>query len=67
MDFAQRLTQLRNMRGLSKYQLAKDIGVNKQTISFWEDGINEPKISYAIKLADYFDVSTDYLLGRKEW
>ena len=55
------------MRELSKYQLAKDIGVNKQTISFWEDGINEPKISYAIKLADYFDVSTDYLLGRKEW
>lgn len=53
--------------GVSRYKLAKDLGVNKQTISFWEEGVNEPKISYLCKLADYFEVSTDFLLGRQKW
>ena len=59
-----RLKELREEQGISKYKLAKDIGVNKQTISFWEEGINEPKISYLVLLADSFEVSADYLLGR---
>ncbi len=67
MDFATRLKELREEKGISRYKLAKDIGVNKQTITFWEEGINEPKISYAVLLADYFEVCTDYLLGRQDW
>ena len=53
--------------GISRYKLAKDIGVNKQTITFWEEGINEPKISYLCTLADYFGVTADFLLGRQTW
>ena len=48
---------------LFKQTLAKYIGATQKAIDFWEKGINEPKISYVIRLAIYFKVSTDYLLG----
>lgn len=67
MEFKDILKQCREEMGVSRYKLAKDLGVNKQTISFWEEGVNEPKISYLCKLADYFEVSTDFLLGRQKW
>ncbi|MDE5721500.1 MAG: helix-turn-helix domain-containing protein [Clostridia bacterium] len=43
--------------------LAKEINTSDAAISNWENDINEPKISYLIKLAKLFDVSTDFLLG----
>lgn len=61
--FKHRLNALIKESQITKYKLAKDIGVNKQTVNFWCDGINEPKISYLLKLAIYFDVSADYLIG----
>ena len=61
--FTIRLNKLLKENKTTKYRLAKDLGVNKQTVSFWCDGINEPKISYLQKIALYFDVSADYLLG----
>lgn len=61
--FAERLNKLIKENKITRYRLAKDIGVNKQTIVFWCEAINEPKISYLIKLAKYFSVSSDYLLG----
>lgn len=62
-----RLKTLREERGLSQQSLAKEIGVSQKAIDFWERGINEPKASYLIKLAEYFGVSVDYLLGRTEF
>ena len=59
------IKELRTERNLSQAKLAKAIGVSQKAIDFWEKGINEPKASYVIKLADYFSVSADYLLGRK--
>ena len=61
--FRIRLNKLIQENKISKYKLAKDIGVNKQTVNFWCDGINERKISYLQKIALYFDVSADYLIG----
>lgn len=58
-----RLKELRIENGLSQQKLAKEINVTQKAIDFWEKGINEPKASYIIKLAKYFNVSTDYLLG----
>ena len=58
-----RLKDLRLENNLSQQKLAKLIGVTQKAIDFWEKGINEPKASYIIKLAKYFQVSTDYLLG----
>lgn len=61
--FADRLNKLLEENGITKYKFAKDIGVNKQTVAFWCDEVNEPKISYLRLIAEYFDVSADYLLG----
>ena len=48
---------------MSMKQLAVAIGTTDAAISNWENGINEPKISYVIRLCKFFDVSADYLLG----
>lgn len=63
MKLSERLKDLRKEKALSQQQLAKAIGVTQKAIDFWEKGINEPKASYIVLLAKYFDVSTDYLLG----
>ncbi len=65
MTFAERLKELRIEHGLSQAALAKIIGVSQKAIDYWEREINEPKATYIILLADYFMVSTDFLLGRE--
>ena len=62
-NFQTRLKELRIEQNLSQQKLAEQIGVTQKAIDFWEKGINEPKASYIIKLAKFFCVSTDYLLG----
>ena len=61
--FSNRLKELRIELNLSQQGLAKAIGVTQKAIDFWEKDINEPKASYIIKLAKFFNVSSDYLLG----
>ncbi len=58
-----KLFELRTEAKISQQRLAKEIGVSQKAIDFWEKGINEPKASYVVKLALFFKVSTDYLLG----
>lgn len=57
---------LRKENNLSQKALAEQIGVSQKAIDYWERGINEPKASYIIKLADFFHVSADYLLERDD-
>lgn len=64
--FSHRLRELRLEKGLSMKQLAKNINTTDAAISNWENGINEPKISYVISIAKFFNVSTDYLLGLED-
>ena len=64
--FSERLKDLRIDAGMTSDQLAKRIGVTKSTISFWENGVNEPKASYIGAVAKVFSVSSDYLLGLKD-
>ena len=63
MKFQQRLKELRMSKNLSQKDLGKIIGTTYSAISYWENGINEPKISYVIALCKYFGVTADYLLG----
>ena len=65
--FATRLTDLRNEKHLSQAQLAKMIGSSCSIVCYWETNRSEPTAPYLVKLADIFDVSIDYLLGRKEF
>lgn len=61
-----RLKELRIKKGLSLLELSLLVGVSDQTISNWERGKNEPNIENIIKLANIFNVSIDYLLGRTD-
>lgn len=61
---ADRIKELRNLKRISQNELAKHLQVSQQTIGAWEVGRTEPSIEFTNKMADYFDVSADYLLGR---
>lgn len=64
--FSQRLRELRLDKTLSMKQLAKEINTTDAAISNWENGVNEPKISYVISIAKFFGVTSDYLLGLED-
>lgn len=59
-----RLKELRTKKGISQLKLAMDLDMNQNSISRYENGIREADYATLIKLADYFDVSIDYLLER---
>ena len=61
-----RLETLRARDGLSQEQVARQLGVSRNTMKNWEDGVTEPNASQIKALADMFGVTTDYLLDRKE-
>ena len=59
-----RLKELRRAKGISQLKLALDLNTNQNTISRYETGEREPGINELILIADYFNVSVDYLLER---
>ena len=61
-----RLAELRKKRGLSQIEFAKQIGSAQTTISNWENGNRDIDSQTIVKLADFFDVTTDYLLGKSD-
>lgn len=64
--FGERLKQLREEANLTMEQLAANLGTKKQTISRYEKNQREPEYATLIKIAQFFNVSTDYLLGLKD-
>jgi transcriptional regulator with XRE-family HTH domain len=64
--FPSRLRELRNDAKLSQEQFSKEIGVTKSTISLYETGDNVPDIKTFTKIAEYFGVSFDFMLGKSE-
>lgn len=61
-----RLKELRKKKGISQLRLATDLNTTQNTISRYETGEREPGIAELIKIADYFNVSVDYLIERTE-
>ncbi len=64
MEF--RLQSLRKSRKISQLKLALDLNMNQNSISRYETGEREADYTTLIKIADYFGVSVDYLLGRTD-
>lgn len=64
MEF--RLKKLRKMRKISQLKLAMDLNMNQNTISRYENLEREADYETLVKIADYFGVSIDYLLGRTD-
>ena len=62
-NFAERLKELRIEKRLSQEEVAKSIGVSQAAIARWERGLQIPNVDYAVTIAKFFNVSTDYLLG----
>lgn len=62
----ERIARLREQRGMSQPQLAKELNVATSTIGMWETGKRGLKDESLRVLADFFNVSTDYLLGRTD-
>lgn len=62
--FSRIITLLRKERGLSQKQAATDLGVSQALLSHYEKGIRECGLSFVVRTANYYNVSTDYLLGR---
>ncbi len=62
----ERLIQLKNERGLLQKDIARDVGLALRTYQYYETGQRKPDSDTLIALADYFDVSLDYLVGRSD-
>lgn len=61
-----RLKELRLQRKITQLQLSMDLNINQNSISRYETGEREADYAMLIRLADYFDVSIDYLLERTD-
>ncbi|MBQ4517482.1 MAG: helix-turn-helix transcriptional regulator [Clostridia bacterium] len=59
-----RLREIRKAKGISQLKLAMDLNTTQNTISRYETGAHEPGIKELIRIADYFQISIDYLLER---
>lgn len=64
--FAERLRQLRLAHNITTITLAKELNVSKQAVSQFEKAANYPHCNTLVALADYFNVSLDYLVGRSD-
>ncbi len=61
-----RLKELRKKKGISQLKLALDLNINQNSISRYESGTREADYATLIRIADYFNVSIDYLLERTD-
>lgn len=64
--FKENLKYLRKSKDLTQKEIAEDLGITQPTYQQWESGKRSPTAETLEKLADYFDVTTDYLLGRED-
>lgn len=64
---SEKLIELRREKGVSQMKMAQDLGVDPSTVAKYETGDRLPDVLMLAKIADYFEVTTDYLLGRKEY
>lgn len=66
MTFSERICQLKLERKLLQKDIAAAIGLSLRAYQYYEKGQKEPTLSVLIRLADFFDVSLDYLVGRSD-
>lgn len=62
--FKDRLNQEMDGKKCTATELAKELGISRQAVDNYRNGISDPPLSKLIQIADYFDVSVDWLLGR---
>ena len=60
-----RLKEIREVKGITQFELSQMMNVAPSTVGLWEQGRREPSYEKLCRLAEIFNVSTDYLLGRE--
>lgn len=65
MNFSNRLKYYRKKMGFTQEELANKLGMKRSTYAKYETGENEPNYTTLEKIADFFDITTDDLLGRE--
>ena len=65
--FGELLKELRIEKGITQKRLAQELSITVPTLSHWECNYQEPSFKDLVQLCDYFEVSADYLLGRKDY
>ena len=65
--FSERLKECRLEKNLTRKELATKLFVSERLISYWENGQRECDFDMLIKIAKFFDISIDYLLGIKDY
>ena len=65
-NFNERLVELRTEKGISQKEAAADLGISQALLSHYEKGIREYSLSFLCRAAEYYDVTTDYILGRSQ-
>ncbi|MBC8536023.1 helix-turn-helix domain-containing protein [Feifania hominis] len=63
-DFPRLISLLRKERGISQKDAAKSLGISQALLSHYEKGIRECGLDFLVKISSFYNVSTDYLLGR---
>lgn len=63
-EFSRVITLLRKERGVTQKKAAEELGISQALLSHYEKGIRECGLEFVVRVADYYDVSCDYLLGR---
>jgi len=66
MNFFERITHLINLKGVTRHKLLTDLKINHNAFAKWSNPESYPDAKNLAKIADYFDVSVDYLLGREK-
>lgn len=64
--FARRMTELRRKKGITQKQAAASLGISQALLSHYEKGVRECGLDFLIKAAAFYEVTTDYLLGREK-
>ena len=65
-NFSERVKELRRKKGVTQEALGKILGIRQDAISTYEHGKNYPEVRKLVALADFFEVSLDYLMGRTD-
>ena len=67
IQFSERIKLLRLEKGVGQNKMAEDLGLSNASISYWETGKQIPSAEVIFKMAVYFEVTADYLLGLNDW
>jgi len=66
MEFSERFKTLKNERGLTYRDVSRQLGINERAVQYYAQGKRFPDFKGLLLLADFFEVSIDYLVGRSD-